>query len=60
MYICDETTSLELLNHYLKMSIVENVNVSITHVTNLNLRGGNEKSNDDLSNSIRSEMYGIK
>ena len=44
MYICDETTSLELLNYYFKMSIAENVNVSITHVTNLNLRGGNEKS----------------
>ena len=37
MYICDETTSLELLNQYLKMSIVENVNTNITHVTNLNL-----------------------
>ena len=44
MYICDETTSLELLNYYFKMSIAENVNVSISHVTNLNLRGGNEKS----------------
>ena len=44
MYICDETTSLELFNYYFKMSIAENVNVSISHVTNLNLRGGNEKS----------------
>ena len=59
MYICDETTSLELLNYYFKMSIAENVNVSISHVTNLNLRGGNEKS-DDLSNTIRSEMHCIK